>query len=83
VGDVAEDLVVEDEWHAESDRGRGDPAVRGVGALGERVAARFAVGAELGLHEDEFGSCVDDLRSLHLGFESQHAGVAQPRRSAP
>jgi hypothetical protein len=47
-----------------------------VGALGERVAARFAVGAELGVHEDEFGSCVDDLRSLHLGFESQHAGVA-------
>jgi hypothetical protein len=59
----------------EADRGRSDPAVGGVGALCEGVAACFAVGAELSVNDDELRSGVDDLGSLNLGLEPEHAGV--------
>jgi hypothetical protein len=54
-------VVVGDKWDAEADRRRGDPSVGGVGALRERVTARFAVCAELGVDVDELGACVNDL----------------------
>jgi hypothetical protein len=39
---VAEDPVVGDEWDAEAQSGRGDPAVGVVLALGESVTVRLA-----------------------------------------
>jgi hypothetical protein len=45
IGNVAEDRVVRDERHSESDSRRGDPSVGVVLALRQRVADCCAVGA--------------------------------------
>ena len=49
----------------------------------EGVAACFAVGAELGVDEDELWSGVDDLGSLDRGFEPEDArfAPAAPKRA--
>jgi hypothetical protein len=49
---------------------------RQCGPLCQRMAPRFAVGAESGIDDDELGSGVHDRRALNLGFEPEHASVA-------
>ena len=78
-----EDGVVGDEWDPESDRGRGDPAVRVVLALCESVADRGAVGAQLGAYRHELGAGVDDLCALDLAIELSIRASPQPRWIAP
>jgi hypothetical protein len=75
--------VVGDEWDPESDRGRGDPAVRVVLALRESVADRGAVGAQLGAYRHELGAGVDDLRALDLAVELEHSRLAPAAADRP
>jgi len=73
---VAEDSVVRHEWDRKTDRSGGDPAVGGMSLLGERVAGRLAVGAELCVDDNELRAAVNNLNPLKLRFQPEHPSVA-------
>lgn len=74
-------LTVRDERDRKAKRGRGDPAVGVVLALGKRVAPCLAVSSEPGVHEHELRSGVDDLDALE-SWPLASAGVRNHRDAA-
>jgi len=67
-----EDGVVGDERDSDPDCGRGDPAVSVVLALGECMADRDTIRAQLCTYRYELRASVYDLRALDLCVELQH-----------
>lgn len=58
---VAEDAVVGDQWDAQANRGRCDPAIGVVVPLCERVSRTMAVHSQLGVDPHELWARMNDL----------------------
>ena len=71
---VLEDSIVRDEWDAEAERGRGDPAISVLLALAERVTDPHAIGAQTRVGATSSSSEVDHLDHGNLGSSFLNSG---------
>jgi hypothetical protein len=73
---AAENSIVGDKRQAKPDRGCGDPAICVVRLMGQGMPRRSAVGAQLGVDEDELRSAVHHLNVGELALELDQPGSA-------